>query len=82
MKPMTFTNPMNPLVPLNFHEDPNQQDDWEYELDLMSDRSREALLRHLEKAPAGHPTAQWLREWLRSDLDTLNPDSIEQPPAT
>jgi hypothetical protein len=82
MKPMTFTNPMNFPAASSFQVDPNQQDDWEYELDLMSDRSREALLRHLEKAPAGHPTAQWLREWLRSYVDTPNPDFIEPLPAT
>lgn len=40
------------------------QDDWEFELDTMHDRSRSALEAHLAKGPADHDTAMFLKGYL------------------
>lgn len=40
------------------------QDDWEHELDTLQDASKEALLAHLERSPAGHQTAVFLKGYL------------------
>lgn len=40
------------------------QDDWEFELDTMQDRSRTALEQHLAKAPVDHDTAMFLKGYM------------------
>ncbi len=40
------------------------QDDWEFELDTMQDRSRTALESHLAKGPVDHDTALFLKGYL------------------
>lgn len=40
------------------------QDDWEFELDTMQDRSRNALVAHLAKAPVDHDTAMFLKGYM------------------
>lgn len=40
------------------------QDDWEFELDTMQDRSRVALEAHLAKAPVDHDTAMFLKGYM------------------
>jgi len=45
------------------------QDDWEFELDTMPDRSREALEAHLAKGPANHDTVVFLKGYLMNSRD-------------
>lgn len=45
------------------------QDDWEFELDTMQDKSRAALEAHLAKGPADHDTAVFLKGYLMNSRD-------------
>lgn len=40
------------------------QDDWEFELDTMQDRSRTAFEQHLAKGPVDNDTASFLKGYL------------------
>ena len=42
------------------------QDDWEFQLDCIPLSEREALEQHLKNAPQGHPTALFLKDFMRS----------------
>jgi hypothetical protein len=50
------------------------QDDWEFELDTLQDRSREALEAHLRKG-ADHDTAMFLKGYLMDSRAHFTPFS-------
>jgi hypothetical protein len=49
------------------------QDDWEFELDTLQDRSRGALVAHLEKGPKDHDTAMFLKGFLMDSRTHFTP---------
>lgn len=49
------------------------QSDWEFELETMTDRSRDALVAHLAKAPAGNDTALYLKGLLMDNRTHFTP---------
>lgn len=49
------------------------QDDWEFELDTLQDRSRDALLEHLAKGPKDHDTAMFLKGYLMDSRTHFTP---------
>lgn len=50
------------------------QDDWEFELDTLQDRSRSALQSHLEKG-GNHETALFLKGYLMGNRAHFTPFS-------
>jgi hypothetical protein len=48
------------------------QDDWEFQLDTMQVRSREALESHLSKGPVDSDTAMFLKGYLMDSRSHFN----------
>lgn len=51
------------------------QDDWEFELDTLQDRSREALLEHAAKGPKDNDTVMFLKGFLMDSHTHFTPFS-------
>lgn len=45
------------------------QDDWEFELNALQDRSRVAIQEHLDKGPIDHDTVVFIKGYLMNSRD-------------